>query len=44
MEHRIVNGLHIIDINGHVHVYTEREYAHIKWWRLVLIKFNLKSL
>ena len=44
MKHRIVNGLHIIEYNGHIHVYTEREYAHIGWWQLVLIKYNLNTL
>ena len=44
MKHRIVNGLHIVENNGHIHVYTDQDYAHIGWWKLVLIKFNLNTL
>ena len=34
MEHRIVNGLHIVDRDGHISVYTEQEYLEIQnsWW------------
>lgn len=46
MRHKILNGLHILEVNvdgtTHVHVYTEQEYQHIKWWVKVLIKYNFK--
>ncbi len=41
-KHTILNGLHIIEIDGHVHVYTEQEYEHLTWWHKVLIKYNLR--
>jgi hypothetical protein len=46
MEHRIVNGLHIVDRDGHISVYTEQEYRDLEiqnsWWNRV--KETLTSL
>ena len=41
MIHRIVNGLHILESNGFVNVYTEKEYSHLTWWDTVKLKYNL---
>ena len=39
MEHRIVNGLHvIIDKKGHVHVYTEKEYSQLTWFNKLKLR------
>jgi hypothetical protein len=39
MNHKIINGLHVIDVNGHIYVYTEKEYNHLTWWDKVKIKY-----
>ena len=39
MTHKIVNGLHILDVKGHIYVYTEKEYEHLTWWELVKLKY-----
>ena len=37
MEHRIVNGLHIVETKGRIEVYTEKEYRDLEiqssWWK-----------
>jgi len=43
MKHRIVNGLHVIEVGGRINVYTEEEYTHLTWWNKVKIKFNLNN-
>jgi hypothetical protein len=30
MEHRIVNGLHIVEANGRIEVYTKKEYRDLE--------------
>ena len=41
MIHKIVNGLHILESNGFIEVYTEEEYNHLTWWDKVKLKYNL---
>jgi hypothetical protein len=40
-EHKILpTNLHCItDDKGHVNVYTEKEYQHLIWWKLVKLKY-----
>jgi len=43
IQHKVLpTGLHcIIDNNGVVHVYTEKEYCHFEWWIKIKMKYNL---
>ena len=40
-KHKILStGLHcLIDNKGHVSVYTEKEYAHLSWWKRMKSKY-----
>jgi hypothetical protein len=44
MIHKVLpTGLHsLIDKNGRVHIYTEKEYTHMSWWKKVKLKYKLK--
>jgi len=39
MKHLVVNNLHYIHVGKRVHVFTEKEYFHLKWWELVKLKY-----
>jgi len=42
MKHRILQtGLHSIEVNGRINIYTEKEYDHFSWWSIVKLKYNL---
>ena len=43
MKHRIVNRLHVIEVDGRINVYDEEEYTQLTWWNKVKIKFNLNN-
>jgi len=39
-EHKILpTGLHAITINDRVHIYTEQEYQHLSWWKIVKMRY-----
>ena len=39
-EHKILaTGLHAITINDRVHIYTEEEYQHLSWWKIVKMRY-----
>lgn len=44
MKHKVLpTGLHsLIDNRGRVHIYTEKEYTHMSWWKKVKLKYNLR--